>query len=81
MSSTDIKFKVAWSRIRDNTGGRMRNAPAHLVVIPIDEQRLTHCGEKIDSHAWMKQSADDATRRCGRCGEAERNYLDGKVEP
>jgi hypothetical protein len=81
MTDTATQFKATWARLRDSSGDRNRNTPAHLVALQIDDQRLTHCGDKIDGHAWMKQPAGDTTRRCGRCEESERNYLNGKVEP
>lgn len=68
---------VAWARLKDRES--WKRTRAHLVLLPIVDQRTADCGYPLDGHEWMAQEADDTLPRCGRCQEAERNWLKGKV--
>lgn len=70
--------RFAWARARD-PNGLHQNRPAHLFTVPLDDQRATACSERFNGQEWVEQAADDPTRHCGRCEEAERTYLAGRV--
>lgn len=78
---TDQKvFAVTWANRRDfNANGAMSIFQrAHLIRVPINEQRMTCCGLGVSGGEWVAQT--ESATRCGRCEEAARNHLGSHVQ-
>jgi hypothetical protein len=75
-SAERVETRYTWAQLRDDTQPRRTRVP-HLLADPIAEQRLTNCGDRIDGRACVVQ--EPGTRRCGRCEEAARTYLQGRI--